>query len=65
MEIRMLLFAAIVLLVLRFMPEGVTKWTRDRLERECPRCKVRNAFSRRECRVCFSPIRRELQKTTP
>jgi branched-chain amino acid transport system permease protein len=56
-EIRMLLFAAIVLLVLRFMPEGVTSWFRDRVERECPRCKVRNVFTRKECRVCYSAMR--------
>ena len=55
-EIRMLLFAGIVLLVLRFMPEGVTNWFKDRVERECPRCKVRNAFTRKACRVCFSAM---------
>lgn len=56
-EIRMLAFAAVVVLVLRFMPEGVTAWLRDRLERECPRCKVRNAFTRTRCRVCTAGLR--------
>ena len=56
-EIRMLVFAGIVLIILRFMPEGITTWVRDRLERECPRCKVRNARTRKECRVCFSAMR--------
>lgn len=56
-EYRMLLFALIVLIVLRFMPEGITTFVRDKLERECPRCKVRNAFTRKECRVCYSNMR--------
>lgn len=56
-EYRMLIFALIVLLVLRVMPEGITTFVRDKLERECPRCKVRNAFNRKECRVCYSDMR--------
>jgi len=56
-EYRMLIFALIVLMVLRFMPEGITTFVKDKLERECPRCKVRNAFTRKECRVCFSDMR--------
>ncbi len=53
-EIRMLAFAVIIILVLRFMPEGITTWVRDKLEKECPRCKVRNAFTRKECRICYT-----------
>ncbi len=56
-EYRMLIFALIVLLVLRIMPEGITTFVRNKLERDCPRCKVRNAFTRKECRVCFSDMR--------
>ena len=56
-QYRMLIFALIVLIVLRFMPEGITTFVREKLERECPRCKVRNAFNRKECRVCFSDMR--------
>ncbi len=56
-EYRMLIFALIVLLVLRFMPQGITAFFRDKLERECPRCKVRNAITRKECRVCFSGMK--------
>lgn len=62
-EIRLLLYAAIIVLVLRFMPEGLAPWVVDRLERECPRCKEHNAFTRRECRVCGTPLRVPLQKT--
>lgn len=56
-EYRMLIFALIVLLVLRVMPEGITTFIRDKIERECPRCKVRNAVTRKECRVCFADMR--------
>ncbi len=63
-ELRMIVYGLIVLLVLRFMPEGVVNWVRDRMEKECPRCKARNAVSRKVCRVCFSSIRQEsLSKT--
>jgi branched-chain amino acid transport system permease protein len=55
-EIRMLAFALILIFVLRFLPEGITSWVQDRLEKECPRCKARNAFTRRQCRVCFAPL---------
>ncbi|MBU2490378.1 MAG: branched-chain amino acid ABC transporter permease [Proteobacteria bacterium] len=51
-EMRMLLFAALVLLTLRFMPEGFIPWVLDRLETECPRCKIRNVFFRHRCRIC-------------
>ncbi|MGQ9824000.1 MAG: ABC transporter permease subunit [Desulfotomaculales bacterium] len=56
-EVRMLAFALILILVLRFLPEGITSWVSDRLEKECPRCKARNAFTRRQCRVCFAPLK--------
>ncbi|MFQ5916846.1 MAG: branched-chain amino acid ABC transporter permease, partial [Candidatus Binatia bacterium] len=55
-EIRMLLFAIIVMLVLLFMPEGLTTWVRDRIEKECPRCKVRNIATRKSCRVCEAAL---------
>ena len=59
-QIRMLVFAGIVILVLFFMPEGITTWFRDRvLEEECPRCKLQNAKTRRHCRGCGTPLRLE------
>lgn len=58
-EYRMLIFAVIILLVLRFMPEGITSWTRDRLEHECPRCKVKNFFTRKNCRICSTLLKPE------
>ncbi len=55
-EYRMLFFAVVVIAVLRFMPEGVAPWVQDRLERQCPRCKERNARTRRSCRVCGAEL---------
>ena len=51
-EVRMLGFGVLVVALLRFMPQGIVPWIRDRLEQECPRCKAKNAFTRRECRIC-------------
>jgi len=55
-EIRMLLFAIIVLLVLLFMPQGLTTWVRDKIEKVCPRCKLRNIATRKSCRVCTADL---------
>ena len=55
-EIRMLLFAVIVLVVLLAMPNGLTTWFRDRTEKVCPRCKLRNVAIRKTCRVCTAEL---------
>jgi len=55
-EIRMFIFAGLVLVTLLFMPEGLIPWVRDKLETECPRCKLRNVFFRRKCRVCDTSL---------
>jgi branched-chain amino acid transport system permease protein len=55
-EIRLLVFAIVVLLVLLFMPRGLTPWVRDKVEAACPRCKNRNAFTRRSCRLCGASL---------
>jgi branched-chain amino acid transport system permease protein len=52
-----LVMAIIVILVLLFMPEGVAVWVRDKIERECPRCKLTNAAWRKECRACSANLR--------
>lgn len=54
---QILIMAIIVILILLFMPEGVAVWVRDKIERECPRCKLSNAAWRRECRACSAPLR--------
>src|SRR5213075_1541414 len=55
-ELRLLIFAIIVLLVLLFMPRGLTPWVRDKIETQCPRCKQRNVFSRKLCRLCGAAL---------
>jgi branched-chain amino acid transport system permease protein len=55
-EIRLLIFAFLVLLILIYMPEGLIPWIRDRIEKECPRCKVRSVATRKTCRVCTASL---------
>jgi len=55
-EFRLLLFAVVILIILLYMPEGLLPWIRDKLESECPRCKMRNIFTRRTCRVCDASL---------
>ena len=55
-EFRMLLFALIILLILLYMPQGLFPWLRDRIENECPRCKIRNISTRSSCRICDAPM---------
>ena len=53
---RILIVAVIVIVVLLSMPEGVAVWIRDKIERECPRCKLSNVAWRRECRACGASL---------
>jgi branched-chain amino acid transport system permease protein len=55
-ELRLLIFAVIVLVVLIFMPRGLTPWLRDKVETQCPRCKQRNAMWRKDCRLCAASL---------
>lgn len=55
-EARLLIFAFIVLLVLLFMPQGLTTWLRDKTEKICPRCKLQNVAWRKTCRVCTAKL---------
>lgn len=55
-EFRMLMFAIIVLLILLYMPDGLFPWLRDKVETECPRCKIRNVATRKTCRICTAPL---------
>jgi branched-chain amino acid transport system permease protein len=55
-EIRMLLIAIIVVLAMLFMPEGLTTRVRDKIEKVCPRCKIRNIATRKSCRVCRADL---------
>lgn len=51
-EYRFLVFGGIVVVMLLFMPEGIAVWARDKIERECPRCKLPNMAFRKTCRAC-------------
>jgi branched-chain amino acid transport system permease protein len=55
-EYRMLIFAVIVILILLFMPEGIAVWIRDKIERQCPRCKLTNVSWRHTCRACSADL---------
>jgi branched-chain amino acid transport system permease protein len=55
-EVRMLMFALVILLILLYMPDGLLPWVRDKIETECPRCKVRNVATRKTCRVCTAQL---------
>jgi branched-chain amino acid transport system permease protein len=55
-DLRFLIFSAMVIAILLFMPEGVAVWIRDKLERQCPRCKLSNASWRRTCRACGASL---------
>jgi branched-chain amino acid transport system permease protein len=64
-EMRLLIFALIVLLVLLVMPRGFTPWIRDRIETTCPRCKGRIAAWRAVCRVCNVPLHAATRAAAP
>jgi branched-chain amino acid transport system permease protein len=55
-EFRMLMFALVILLILLYMPNGLLPWVRDKIEKECPRCKIRNVATRKTCRVCTASL---------
>jgi len=55
-ELRILIFAVIVVLILLFMPEGIAVWVRDKIEKDCPRCKLTNAAFRPTCRACGTAL---------
>jgi branched-chain amino acid transport system permease protein len=64
-EMRLLIFAVIVVIVLIFMPRGLTPWVRDKIETQCPRCKQRNAAWRTDCRLCAAPLAVEAGRAAP
>ncbi|MDY6878903.1 MAG: hypothetical protein V2J25_14945 [Desulfatiglans sp.] len=58
-KIRYVLFSFVLIFTLLYMPEGLTVWVRDKLEIKCPRCKLVNAFVRKNCRACRAALRLE------
>jgi branched-chain amino acid transport system permease protein len=55
-EWRMVFQSLILILTLLIMPEGLSTWIRDRIEVECPRCKLTNAATRKICRACKTAL---------
>lgn len=55
-DYRILMFACIVLFTLLYMPDGLFRWLREKTEKECPRCKIRNVAFRDTCRICTAPL---------
>ena len=55
-EFRILMFALVILFILLYMPDGLFPWVRDKIEKECPRCKIRNVATRKTCRVCTAQL---------
>jgi branched-chain amino acid transport system permease protein len=55
-EYRLLIFSIVVILILLFMPEGIAVWIRDKIERQCPRCKLTNVAWRHTCRACSADL---------
>lgn len=55
-KLRMLAFGFIVLMTLLYMPEGLIPWIREKIEKECPRCKIRNVAARKTCRICTAEL---------
>jgi branched-chain amino acid transport system permease protein len=58
-EIRMLIFASLLIVILYFMPEGLLNWFRDKAEEICPRCKLVNRANRKTCRACGTNLHLE------
>jgi branched-chain amino acid transport system permease protein len=61
-ELRLLIFAVIVLLVLLFMPRGLAPFVRDKIETQCPRCKQRNGAWRSVCRLCGVTLKAQVPR---
>ena len=62
-ELRLLIFAIIVLLVLLFLPRGLTPWVRDKIETQCPRCKQRNGAWKKLCRLCGAALQTDASQS--
>lgn len=55
-ELRMIIYTALIIIIILFMPEGISHWFRDRTERMCPRCKLINSRRRSFCRACSAAL---------
>ncbi|NIO21581.1 MAG: branched-chain amino acid ABC transporter permease, partial [Candidatus Aenigmarchaeota archaeon] len=55
-RVKYLIIAGVTVGIMLFMPEGIFNWIRDKIEKECPRCKKRNIATRVLCRVCDAEL---------
>jgi branched-chain amino acid transport system permease protein len=55
-ELRMVIYTALIIVIILFMPEGISHWFRDRTEKMCPRCKLINSRRRSLCRACSASL---------
>jgi len=55
-EFRIVVKASLLIVVIIFMPHGITGWIRDHIEEDCPRCKIINLRTRKFCRACRAPM---------
>jgi branched-chain amino acid transport system permease protein len=53
---RIIVLTLTMIVIVLFMPEGLTIWVRDKIEIKCSRCKVGNIITRECCRVCCAPL---------
>jgi branched-chain amino acid transport system permease protein len=63
-EVRMAIFTIVIIGMILFMPEGISRWIRDKAEIVCPRCKMINNVRRNTCRICNAPLHLETKETT-
>lgn len=58
-QFRFIVLALILIITLNFMPEGIAVWIRDKIEVDCPRCRLINIITRRTCRACGTILQLE------
>jgi branched-chain amino acid transport system permease protein len=54
--IRLVIQAILLIIVILYMPEGITTWIRDHTEKRCLRCKNLNIITRSTCRICGAEL---------
>jgi branched-chain amino acid transport system permease protein len=63
-QYRFLSLAVLIVVVLRFLPEGVARRVREIVEPECPRCKTLNVWLRDTCRACGATLGQVTSRST-
>ncbi len=55
-QFRTIILSLLLIIVILFMPQGIAHRIRDKIEKECPRCKLSNSGFRRTCRACSAEL---------